>query len=317
MSYIKIFLVAVFILSALPSAFAENVTLTTYYPAPSGNYAEMTSNTLTVKTKLIFDAATPIVAGISGTLFYLEPSAAAAYAFNGDGLVVASDGSIGIKKTPGGTVELDVNGDIAATTLTTAGNITTTAGGTLTVAGASSLQGLTATAISASSLATSGNIVATGQITGATLTVGAILPDGGGVVNIPSATEITGTLTLLGAADLNVGEALVGGIVHARTYLHWSDERLKDDIVPITGAIQKVQGMNGVYFKYKGKDEKKIGLIAQDVEKVVPEVVVTDKDGMKSVDYSSLIAVLIQAVKEQQVIIEDLKATIERNSLGR
>jgi len=55
----------------------------------------------------------------------------------------------------------------------------------------------------------------------------------------------------------------------------------------------------------------KIGLIAQNVEQVFPELVKTDSEGMKSVDYSNMTAVLIEAVKQQQEIIDDQKRTIE------
>ena len=57
--------------------------------------------------------------------------------------------------------------------------------------------------------------------------------------------------------------------------------------------------------------EKQIGLIAQDVEKVFPELVVTDSEGYKSVAYQNLVAVLIEAVKEQQKSINQLKKEVE------
>ena len=64
----------------------------------------------------------------------------------------------------------------------------------------------------------------------------------------------------------------------------------------------------GVYFERKNEiGARRIGLIAQEVEEVLPEVVYTDSDGMKSVSYGSIIGLLIEAIKEQQEIIMQLK----------
>jgi hypothetical protein len=71
--------------------------------------------------------------------------------------------------------------------------------------------------------------------------------------------------------------------------------------------------MRGVYYNRTdiNTEVTKVGVIAQEVEKVLPEVIIeSPDDGLKSVAYSELTAVLINAVKEQQEIIEDLKARI-------
>lgn len=85
-----------------------------------------------------------------------------------------------------------------------------------------------------------------------------------------------------------------------------SDRRFKQNITPIAAALEKVTKLQGVTFNWNTKEyshrffcnETQIGLIAQDVETVVPEVVLTDKEGFKSVAYDKLTAVLIEAVKE-------------------
>ena len=85
-----------------------------------------------------------------------------------------------------------------------------------------------------------------------------------------------------------------------------SDRRYKTDITPIDSSLAKITSLQGVYYNWDRKnwpnknfpDTKQIGLIAQDVEKVVPEVVNTDKEGYKSLSYDKLAAVLIEAVKE-------------------
>ncbi|MEA9355930.1 tail fiber domain-containing protein [Bacteriovorax sp. PP10] len=82
-----------------------------------------------------------------------------------------------------------------------------------------------------------------------------------------------------------------------------SDVRLKENIKPLMSSYEKIQQLNGVSYDWKDKkrfsDKHQIGLIAQDLEKVYPEVVLTDKaSGLKSVAYDHLIAPLIEAFKE-------------------
>jgi|DEB0MinimDraft_6_1074348.scaffolds.fasta_scaffold00074_19 hypothetical protein len=110
-----------------------------------------------------------------------------------------------------------------------------------------------------------------------------------------------------------------------------SDIRLKRTIIPIEGALDKVTKLNGISFRWDRDYAKKtrrdkelktkvvtrsIGFIAQDVEKVVPEVVSTDKiDGIdfdvKKVDYEKMVALLTEAIKEQQTQIESLKGEVQ------
>jgi hypothetical protein len=101
-----------------------------------------------------------------------------------------------------------------------------------------------------------------------------------------------------------------------------SDIRYKKDITPLTNALNNVMQLRGVYYFWKTKefpekqfpDTRQIGFIAQELEKVYPEVVFTDKDGYKSVDYSRLTPILVEAIKEQQKIIQ--KQQEEINALN-
>ena len=103
-------------------------------------------------------------------------------------------------------------------------------------------------------------------------------------------------------------------IVYANSFLYTSDERLKENIVPLSDNLETLSQISGVSFTWKagtpkaGQDD--IGVIAQDVEKVVPEAVHTDAEGMKSVDYARLVPLLISAVNDQQKEINELKADI-------
>jgi hypothetical protein len=93
-----------------------------------------------------------------------------------------------------------------------------------------------------------------------------------------------------------------------------SDIRYKKQIINIKNAIEKIKNINGVYY-YWDKEKfpdwdfsstKQIGFIAQDLELIFPELVFTDENGFKSVEYSKLTAVIVEAIKEQQLLIETL-----------
>jgi trimeric autotransporter adhesin len=126
-----------------------------------------------------------------------------------------------------------------------------------------------------------------------------------------------------------------GNVYTTGTYSS-SDLNLKKNITNITSAISKLQAIRGVNFEWKtqaempilksygssGKNDpmltvekpagKQIGVIAQEVETVVPEAVITDDEGLKSVDYSKLVPLLIEAVKEQQKTIDDMQKRINQ-----
>ena len=103
-----------------------------------------------------------------------------------------------------------------------------------------------------------------------------------------------------------------GNIVADGNITAYSDERLKDNIETIENGLAKVNELRGV--SYTKDNKKSIGVIAQEVEKVLPEVVITGntEDKFKSVDYGRLTAVLIEAIKEQQEQIETLTAKVKK-----
>lgn len=101
-----------------------------------------------------------------------------------------------------------------------------------------------------------------------------------------------------------------GNITISGTLSQSSDERLKKDIKTIENALDKTNQLRGVSYTWKTDEQDEnpqIGLIAQEVEKVFPEFVHTDEDGMKSVNYAQMTAVLIEAVKELNTRISDLE----------
>lgn len=113
----------------------------------------------------------------------------------------------------------------------------------------------------------------------------------------------------------NNGNFVANGNVTA-----YSDIRLKKDIVTIDSPIEKIKQMRGVYYKEIETDRPRTGVIAQELEKVLPEVVIdndtTDPQtgettSTKSVDYGNMVGLLIEAIKEQQDEIERLRAILE------
>ena len=86
-----------------------------------------------------------------------------------------------------------------------------------------------------------------------------------------------------------------------------SDVRTKENIESVKNSLDLVSQLRGVWYNKIGEENRKVGVIAQEVEEVLPEVVHTDTEGMKAVDYGKMVGVLIEAIKEQQVKIEALE----------
>jgi hypothetical protein len=101
------------------------------------------------------------------------------------------------------------------------------------------------------------------------------------------------------------------GVLYANTFTSTSDERLKTNIERIDDPFVILNEVKGVRFNWKDGGDPSVGVIAQDVEKVLPEAVKTDPEGMKSVCYDMLIGVLIEAIKDQQKRIDDLEARLK------
>ena len=94
----------------------------------------------------------------------------------------------------------------------------------------------------------------------------------------------------------------------------YSDIRLKDNIVEIPNALEKVTELRGVTYNRTDLDDSKkryAGVIAQEVEQVLPEVVDTDDQGIKNVAYGNMVGLLIEAVKELKQEVDDLKAQLK------
>jgi hypothetical protein len=128
-------------------------------------------------------------------------------------------------------------------------------------------------------------------------------------VNVGSANQVkNGGLSVTALSVY--GGTLVTGNVTAAGFFHSSDANLKMNVQTIDG-LDLISKLRGVSFDWKGDGAHATGVIAQEVEAVLPSAVRTGADGTKYVEYDQLIAPLIEAIKEQQAEIDTLKKEIE------
>ena len=117
-------------------------------------------------------------------------------------------------------------------------------------------------------------------------------------------------LEMYSAGSLTININGSNGTITATSVNQTSDQRLKTNIQTLDNGLEKTLQMRGVTYNWiddNKTQEKQTGLIAQEVEKVFPEFVHTDEEGMKSVNYAQMTAVLIEAVKELNSKINDLE----------
>jgi hypothetical protein len=109
-----------------------------------------------------------------------------------------------------------------------------------------------------------------------------------------------------------------GDLYYTGAFGHSSDIRLKTNLVNIESGLKLIKSIKGYYFDwnelaindFEYPERKQIGFIAQELEELIPELVSTGPKGYKSVDYTKITPVLVEAIKEQQQIIEEQKDKI-------
>ena len=207
---------------------------------------------------------------------------------------------------------------INGTSLSLGGSLTTAQ----VLAGAiSSSAQVDGTAIQNKSITINGTSVALGgTLTTAQTLAGAI--SSSGQVALAS-TNGFGTYinqALLTTSAVTHGNLTINGTITATgdiTAYYTSDKRHKNNIQPITNALQKVSKLNGVTWEWNEdvnevtKSTPKTGLIAQEVQEVLPEVVVERDNGFLGLDYSKMMGLMVEAIKEQQTQIHKLTLEIE------
>ena len=132
---------------------------------------------------------------------------------------------------------------------------------------------------------------------------------------------MTGSVSISGSMGVGMSATTTFGRIDAKNDVvafSTSDERLKKYVKNIPNALDKVSQINGVNFQWRKTDEevkqnvhsfegKDVGVIAQEIEKVLPEVVITRDNGYKAVKYEKIIPLLIESIKELKAEIEELK----------
>jgi hypothetical protein len=135
-----------------------------------------------------------------------------------------------------------------------------------------------------------------------------------GYTTLANPDGMTSTMSI----DNGTGDVTITGKFNSNGIAETSDKRFKKDIQGLTGALENLEKLNGVSYNWKVEefpernfsDRTEIGVIAQELEKVYPELVSTDKNGYKSVQYSHLVPVLIEAIKDQQKSITGLESNL-------
>jgi hypothetical protein len=152
-------------------------------------------------------------------------------------------------------------------------------------------------------------------------------------IRIFAGTTQTNGLTILENGNVGIGvmtpttKLYVNGDITANSIAGTSDVRFKTNIRSVSGALDKIKLLRGVYFNWNQKafpekdfgSQDELGFIAQEVEKVVPEIVTKDKtiDEYRSVKYDKLVALLVEAIKEQQKQIDSLNFKVNKLSKSK
>ena len=207
---------------------------------------------------------------------------------------------------------LNSDNNFAATVITQLGNkANTTSLTTANVAEVTNLYYTNARVFSAvtGNLALKANLTDKLNVFGSTTSaeLAGVISDetGTGLLVFNASPTFTGTVN---AAEINAS-----GNVTSPFFYSQSDINLKKDLVHVTNALDIVKLLDGYWFKWKNNDADSIGLIAQHVESVLPMLIGTSPDGSKTVQYNGIIAILLEAIKAQQVQIDEIKAKLNEN----
>ena len=216
--------------------------------------------------------------------------------------------------TASAIVARDASGNFSAGTITaTLTGAASSVANTLTIG-----SGLGGSSYNGSAAVTITNTGVTSNVAGTGITVSGAT--GAVTISIPQAITTSSNVQFGG---VGVGTAGATNEVRATgevTAFYSSDARLKENVTPITNALEKLSQIRGVEFDWTqshidsrgGEDgyfvrRHDVGVIAQEVEAVLPEVVADREDGFKAVKYEKMIPLLIEAIKELQAEVAELK----------
>ena len=227
-----------------------------------------------------------------GTSYFINKEAGNSYLGTGDAinLTLQNGGNVGIGTTSPKT-NLEVIGGLNISTNTTSATTTTMRIGSY---GASSQTYYGAKIVAHTNFTSTAN-------TDLSFDLGGL----GEVMRLHS----SGSEKRVGIGDTTPSYKLdVDGTIRATgDVIAYSDKRVKENIKTIDNSLEKVNQLRGVEFNKIGEDKKSIGVIAQEIEKILPEVVREDDKGMKSVAYGNITGILIEAIKELTAKVERLE----------
>ena len=189
--------------------------------------------------------------------------------------------------------------------------------GSVNISGSTTMQALQADVITATTI----NATVSGSIDQATTASFSNTSVSASNATTASTVNFNGGLTTTSDVQFDsfgVGTAASGttGEIRATgdiTAYYSSDEKLKDNITPLSDAINKINQIGGYEFDWNSNSSHSghdVGVIAQEIEKVLPEVVTTRDNGYKAVRYEKIVALLINAIKEQQLQIDELRSKL-------
>ena len=189
--------------------------------------------------------------------------------------------------------------------------------GSVNISGSTTMQALQADVITATTI----NATVSGSIDQATTASFSNTSVSASNATTASTVNFNGGLTTTSDVQFDsfgVGTTASGttGEIRATgdiTAYYSSDERLKDNITPLSDAINKINQIGGYEFDWNSNSSHSghdVGVIAQEIEKVLPEVVATRDNGYKAVRYEKIVALLINAIKEQQLQIDELRSKL-------
>jgi hypothetical protein len=256
---------------------------------------------------------------VSGSFTLIGSSTATSY----NGTINATNGVVS------GSAQID--GSLLGSNKTiTIGSTSTTLGGTsTTIAGLTSvtsttfvgaLTGNASTATTSTALTTARTINGTSFDGSANITIPNLV-SGSSQVTLSSTTGGgTSAAVQFGSLGIGMAASLTTGRIDATNDIvaySSSDIRFKENIKPIENALEKISKISGNTYDWKeenkiehGYEGNDVGVIAQEIEAVLPQLVQTRESGYKAVKYDKLVALLIEGIKEQQKQIDELKSRL-------